>query len=194
MHIGRRAAGKRAVSYGLYALLLALVSLSNCFGQDKFSFDFDKREILKPTNLAEAGISMSVTQDKATISTLYDRFLIDLQKADDGLSKQIFTGFRVPVKTVKGKKFISYKQDLRFTVNKDAGSRVVLIIDVGGILKTIEFPYGKKINAEFFRSFPQKLANADAIVYTATMGLIVERRDPKNVVFVQIDGVDLLIN
>lgn len=116
------------------------------------SFDFEKWEMLQPIMMADDSVSMTASPDNSAISVLFDKFLISLQTANDVLSGAIFTGFRVPVKTAPGKKFIYYKQDLRGVVHKDADARIVLFLDLGSKATTIEFPCGKKYDGNLLRT------------------------------------------
>jgi hypothetical protein len=111
------------------------------------SFDFENRKMLQPIRMPDDSVSMTASPDNSAISTPFDKFSINLQTANDALSGAIFRGFRVPVKTAPGKKFIYYKQDLRGGVHKDADARIVLFLDLSGKQETIEFPYGEKYKA-----------------------------------------------
>lgn len=157
------------------------------------SFDFEKREMLQPIKMPDDSVSMTASPDNSTISTLFDKFSISLQNANDALSGAIFTGFRVPVKTAPGKKFIYYQQDLRGVVHKDADARIVLFLDLGGKTATIEFPFGKKYDEDFLRSFPRRVKNVEAGSYLAALAIIVERRSVNSVAFIQIDSFDLMV-
>jgi len=82
---------------------------------------------------------------------------------------------------------------LRGAVNKDADTRIVLFLDLGGELVTIEFPYGKKHEGNLFRSFPRRVRNVETNSYLATLAIIVERRNVKSIAFIQIDSFDLTV-
>ncbi len=127
-----------AIHFGLFVFL----TFSNCLGQEKMSFDFEKREMLKPIKMPDESISMAASPDNAIISTLFDKFAVNLQNANHTLSEAVFTSFRVPVKTVQGRKFIYYTLNLRGTIDKDADARVVLFLDLGGKSEIIKFPFG----------------------------------------------------
>lgn len=157
------------------------------------SFDFDKRKMLQPIKIPDDFVSMTASPDNYAISTLFDNFKIDLQTANDALSGAIFTGFRVPVKTAPGKKFIYYRQDLRGVVQKDADARIVLFLDLGGKSAIIEFPFGKKYGENFLRSFPRRVNNIENNGYLAILAIIVERRDVNSAAFVQIDSFDIAV-
>ena len=157
------------------------------------SFDFEKREMLQPIKMPDDSVSMTASPDNSAISTLFDKFSISLQNANDALSGAIFTGFRVPVKTAPGKKFIYYQQDLRGVVHKDADARIVLFLDLGGKAETVEFPYGKKYEGTLFRSFPRRVRNVETNSYLATLAITVERRNVKSIAFIQIDSFDLTV-
>lgn len=157
------------------------------------SFDFEKRELIQLITIPDDSVSMTASPDNSAISTLFDKFSIDLQTADDALSAVIFTGFRVPLKTIAGSKLIYYNQDLRGAITKDTDSRIVLFLDLGGEPVTIEFPYGKKHEGNLLRSFPRRVKNVGINSYLATLSITVERRNAKSVVFIQIDSFDLAI-
>lgn len=174
--------------------LLVCLLFSNGFGQENPSFDFERREILKPIAIAENTISMTATQDNSTISTIFDNFSVNLQTTNDGLSGALFSGFFVPVRTVKGLKSIFYTQQLRGMLKKDAGTRVTIILNLGGVSKTIKFPFGKNFEGELFRSLPLKTRNLKNNSYLATIGIIVERKSRDNIGFIQIDSFDLIVS
>lgn len=157
------------------------------------SFVFEKREMLQPIKMPDDSVSMTASPDNSAISTLFDKFSVNLQTANDALSGAVFTGFRVPVKTAPGSKFIYYTQDLRGFIEKDADARIVLFLDLGGKLTTIEFPYGKKHEGDLLRSFPLRVRNVETNSYLATLGITVERRNVKNIAFIQIDSFDLAV-
>jgi hypothetical protein len=136
---------------------------------------------------------MTASPDNIAISTLFDKFSINLQTANDALSGAVFTGFRVPVKAAPGSKFIYYTQDLRGAIKKDADTRIILFLNLGGEPLTIEFPYGKKYEGNLFRSFPSQVKNVGTDSYLATFTITVERRNIKSVAFIQIDSFDLTV-
>ena len=157
------------------------------------SFDFEKREMLQPIKMPDDSISMTASPDNSAISTLFNKFSLNLQTANDPLSGAIFTGFRVPVKTIPGRQFIYYNQDLRGAIKKDADARIVLILDLAGKPITIEFPYGEKYDENLLRSFPRRVKNIGTNSYLATLAITVERRNVNNVAFIQLDSFDLTV-
>lgn len=94
----------------IYFVLFAFLTFSNCLGQEKMSYNFEKREMLKLIKMTDDSISMTASPDNSAISTLFDKFSVNLQTANDALGGAIFTGFRVTVKTVPGRKFIINKR------------------------------------------------------------------------------------
>lgn len=184
---------KRMVITAIHIGLFVFLTFSNCLGQEKMSFDFENREILKPIKMPDDSISMTATSDNTTISTLFEKFSVNLQTEKDALSGAVFTGFYIPVKAVQGKKYINYIQNLRGVVHKDADARIILSLDLGGKLITIEFPYGENTEADLFRSFPRRVKNGKTNSYLATMSITVERRSVKSIAFIEIDSFDLAI-
>jgi hypothetical protein len=158
------------------------------------SFDFEKTEILKPMILVDDSISMSATLNNNGISTLFDNFVLSLQSEKDALRRTVTTGFRVPVKTVPGKAFVYYSQQLRGAITKDKDSRIVLLIDLAGKTTIIEFPFGQKFDGELVRSFPRKIKAAKDLTYSAAFSVLVERRNLESVVDIQIDSFDLTVS
>lgn len=177
----------------IYIGLFVFLAFSNCLGQEKMSFDFEKREILQPIKMPDNSFSMTPSPDNTTISTLFEKFSVNLQTEKDALSGAVFTGFYIPVKTVQGEKYINYIQNLRGIVHKDADARIILSLDLGGKLETVEFPFGQKYEGNLFRSFPRRVKNGKTNSYLATLAITVERRSVKNIAFVEIDSFDLVV-
>jgi hypothetical protein len=193
LYLSRLILNKNVTIRTIYFGLFVFLTFSNCFGQERASFDFEKRETLKPIKMPDSSLSMTASPDNSAISTLFDNFSVNLQTANDALSGAILTGFRVPLKAVPGKKYIYYKQDLRGVINKDANARIVLFLALGNELVAIEFPYGKKYEENLLRSFQRRVRNASNLSYSATMAVIVERRSANSVAFIQIDSFDLAV-
>jgi hypothetical protein len=57
---------------------------------------------------------------------------------------------------------------------------------------TIEFPFGKKLNEDFTREFMFKSKLKSFRTYTATVVVIIERRDPKVLAEVNLKSLDVL--
>jgi hypothetical protein len=158
----------------IYFALFAFLTFSNCLGQEKVSFDFEKREMLTPIKMPDDSISMTASPDNSTVSTLFDKFSINLQTAKDALSGAVFTGFRVPVKTVPGKNlFITIKiceEPLtRF------GYKNCFISQFRRRADNYRVSVWKKDEGNLFRSFPRQVRNVGTNSYLATLAITVER-------------------
>ncbi len=158
------------------------------------SFDPDKKLVIHPASPADDTVSTAFSPDSTAVSTLFDKFVLTLQTNDDELSGMIFLGLRIPVNTVISDKYINYTQDIRGSLHKDKASRVLLLLDLGGVKTVVEYPYGKKVDTEISRRFPLKLKNEGNTHYSATLGIIVERKNKESSIFVQIDSLDVAVN
>jgi hypothetical protein len=167
---------------------------SHSDGQEKAYFETQKREVIRPSTVVDGEFSITPSPNNTAISTLFDRFSVNLQSKTDPLNGSSFVGFRVPVNAVIGEKYIYYTQDIRGVIHKDADARVILVLDLGGHINTIEYPYGKKIDINLSLNFPQRVINSGTVNHAATLGIVAERKTAEDAVFAQIDSLDLSVS
>lgn len=105
--------------------------------------------------------------------------------------------------------FLGYHHVIRGTINKDKNARAVLLINVAGSLKVVEYPYGlevgtggpEQVQADFDIPFSSSEVAAPSgeppryprlPVYGAHLAILVERRKPDARVFVEIDNLEVI--
>lgn len=150
-------------------------------------FDSAAREAIEPGVLVADRFSATSIGDVLTL--LFDSAKVDLQTQNDALIGTWLGTVRVPTRP-GAKPKSSYLQHLRGSVDKTEGTRVSVVVDVGGKTFTTEFPYGTTRHGDFLREFVSPILK-QTNSYTATILIIAERRDPKSAVLVTVDGLDV---
>jgi hypothetical protein len=150
-------------------------------------FDAQAREAIPPGVLTIDKFSATSIGDVLTL--LFDSAKVDLQTQNDALIGTWVGTVRVPTQA-GAKPKTSYLQHLRASVDKTEGTRVVLVVDVGGKTFTTEFPYGTTHHGNITRQIISPVRK-ETSSYTATFLIIAERRDPTGAVLVTIDGLDV---
>jgi len=92
---------------------------------------------------------LSGTKIGSVISILFDGARVELQNQGTPQAATWVGTFRIPVSSSKA---VTYIQHLRGFVGKDADSRVLLVLDLGGKSHVVEYPFGKKIRSGLINS------------------------------------------
>lgn len=157
-------------------------------GSKQIYFNADAREVIRPaTTTADKLSATSIGDD---LSVLFDGAKVSLQSASDPLTGTWVATIIVPTKA-SGKKRTSYLQRVRGAVMKSEGSRVSLIVSLGGKTFIKEYPYAMKSNGNFLLTFVSPIKPLAADRYMATILILVERRDAKSAVLVNVDSLDV---
>jgi|GEM_PF-5389372 len=157
-------------------------------GSEKIYFNANAREVIQPaTTTADKLSATSIGDD---LSLLFDSAKVSLQTESDSLTGTWVTTIVVPA-NASGKKRTSYLQRVRGAVMKSEGSRVSLILSLGGKTFIKEYPYGMKSNGDFVLTFVSPIKPLAADRYLATILILVERRDAKSAVLVNVDSLDV---
>jgi hypothetical protein len=151
-------------------------------------FDASRREVIQPGALPADKVSATSIGDVLTL--LFDSAQLSLQNDSDPLSATWVGTVRVPTRSGKAAP-TSYLQHLRGSVNKTAGARVTLIVNLGGKTFTNEYPYGTTSHGDILRTYISPVRPRPAESYTATIIILVERRDTKSAVLVDVDSLDV---
>lgn len=104
---------------------------------------------------------------------------------EQGLHASKVAGFHIPLEIPDTRELTGYAQRVVIGVTKTPGTRVVLFADVGGVTKTVEYPYGKNLNDPLIViDLPRRLKygqpGSPAVVpFTATFTLLIQRLTTK---------------
>jgi hypothetical protein len=155
---------------------------------EQIYFNANAREVVQPATTTSDKLSATSIGDD--LSVLFDNAKLSLQTESDPLSGSWVTTIVVPT-NASVKKRTSYLQRVRGAVMKSEGSRVSLILSFGGKTLIKEYPYGMKSNGDFLLTFVSPIKPLAAARYIATILILVERRDSKSAVLVNVDSLDV---
>jgi len=152
-------------------------------------FKADAREVIQPGT--QPSDKVSATSIGNALTVLFDGAKINAQTESDPLSSTWATTIEIPINAT-GQHPTSYLQHIRGAVVKSETSRVCLVLSLGGRTFVKEYPYGMKSSGEVLLKFISPIRPRPATRYTATIVIIVERRDPKAAVLVNVDSLDVI--
>jgi hypothetical protein len=185
--------------------LIGTAGVAGAGGAQPAKFEFSKPVVTSTTSLDPKAHSSNVSPDGRAVTIIFaDEKLGNLQiglgEPGKELSATKLVTFAVPVAAPPDGSLIGYRQILQGFVNKGKESRVVIIADLVGTTKVIEYPYGKAVeNENFVHSFFSPDVNqtiGTAVVaplpeYAGTVTLLVQTRSPKDGVLAAIDSLDI---
>jgi hypothetical protein len=160
----------------------------NHAGSQDLYFNADAREVLQPTALAADKVSATSIGNVLTL--LFDSAKLSVQTESDPLTATWVTTIAVPTKAT-GQKLTSYLQHVRGAVMKTESSRVSLVLSLGGKTFVKEYPYGTKSSGDVLLKYVSPIQPRPAGRYIATILILVERRDAKSAVLVNVDSLDV---
>lgn len=164
-----------------------LPSTTKALADEEVYFDAASKQAIQPGVLSEG--QYSATSIGNVLSVLFDSAKVDLQTANDGLTGTWLGTVRVATKP-GAKPKTSYLQHLRYSVEKTPGTRVSIVVELGGKTFTRTFPYGTTRSGNITGQFISPVLK-QAGGYTATILIIAERRDANSAVLVTVDGLDV---
>jgi hypothetical protein len=186
-------------------LVSTFLFLSSSYGQVK---EGSKPKDFSSTGQAEVArgdlitTPGSFTQVKHTLTILFGSAKAslgnNLGNVNEPLNGIWVGAIRAPADMLGGSRPALLAQTIRGSIHKDEGARVTVLLNLGdenflsGQNYVIEFPFGKKLDEDFTREFMYKSKRKSFRTYTATIVVIIERRDPKVLAEVSIDGLDVL--
>lgn len=178
----RRIASIAAVSLFCFASIVS--------GQESkpVYFNADAREVIQPNS--QTADKVSATSIGNVISLLFDGARISAQTASDPLTASWVSTITVPTNAT-GEKLTSYVQHIRGALTKDVNARVCLVVSLGGKTFVKEYPYGMKSNGNVTWTFITPISTKGGARYSATIMALVERRDEKSAVLLDIDALDV---
>ena len=169
-------------------------------------FRMDKPVITATHSLDPRAGQGIVSGDGLAMSLIFgDVKLGDLQigigPAEKYLSATKLVTFKAAVHAPADGSLIGYRQTLRGFVQKGKNSRVVIIADLVGTTKVVEYPYGQDMAAGeniviTFFSPDVNQTNGNEVVaplpeYAGTITLLVQTRSPQDGVLAAIDSLDV---
>ena len=158
---------------------------------DEVYFDSQNREVPTPTVLGSE--KMSATGIGKVTTILFDEAKLSLQTATDPRVGDWIGTVRIPVKDMTSST-MSYLQDIRGSLTKDADSRVTVVLSLGGTSRVLDFPYGQKFNGNISRRIVSLPTSRHPNQYVATIVIYAERRKASSALLVQIDSIDVKAN
>ncbi len=184
---------------------------------DDFVIDWGEAEAVAPRVLTRdafgitngAGLPPPPTSFPASIA--FDDAVVDLQGKHQPLYATWVGTVRIPLHLPSSPAEVWFKNDLRFNIDKDSGTRVLIVADLEGHTFVGEFGFeddeeqsapatDKGKNApdisshEITEEFISKAASLPIRSYTLNLFLAVERRTTENVGRVSINSLDIIIN
>lgn len=151
-------------------------------------FNASAREVIPPATTPGDKISANSIGNVMTV--LFDEAKVSLQTESDPLTATWATTIAVPTNPA-GQKLTSYLQQVRGAVTKSADSRVSIVFSLGGKTFVKEYPYGTKSTGDTTLTFVSPIGTRGAERYVATIAILVERRDLKSAVIVDVDSLDV---
>ena len=144
---------------------------------------------------------VSVTQVKHTVSILFQDAKASLGNntgnTNEPLGGTWIGAIRAPADMLGGSVPALLGHQLRGSVHKDEGARVVISFSFGGENPlsgknySIEFPFGKKFDEDFERDFRYQSRFKTFQTYNVAVVITIERRNPKALAEVSIDSLDV---
>ena len=167
-------------------------------------FAIAKPVVTKTVSLSPKASAATVSPDgRAGTVQFGDRNRGDLQIAlgspEKALSATKLVTFRAKVTAPAGHTFFGFRQVLRGSVKKGKGSRVVIVADLAGTTKVIEYPFGEEAaDLAFTHAFVTpdvNLTNGTEEVaplpeFAGTITLLVQTRSPDERVDAALDSLD----
>lgn len=151
-------------------------------------FNAEGREVIQPGT--QPADKVSATSIGNVLSILFDSAKLSVQTESDPLSATWASTIAVPINAT-GQKLTSYSQQIRGAVMKTESSRVCVVLSLGGQTFVKEYPYGMKSTGDVLWKFVSPIKPQPAERYVATIVIMVERRDPKGAVLVNVDSLDV---
>lgn len=151
-------------------------------------FNAQAREVIQPGT--QPADKVSATSIGNVLTLLFDGAKLSVQTESDPLSATWATTIAVPTNAA-GQKLTSYLQHVRGAVTKSEDSRVSLIFSLGGKTFVKEYPYGTKASGDILLKYVSPIKPRPAERYIATILILVERRDAKSAVLVNVDSLDV---
>jgi len=136
---------------------------------------------------------MRVVPHAGNLSVLLNSFQVDLQGPNDSLTAVRTVAFQAQLQGVGSATWLRFNQDVRGAVQKDANSRVVIVLDLGTSVQVREYPYGQALNSPIRRTLVSRVRWQPGQRYRGTITVMVERRTPDAVVRVDIDSFDATV-
>ncbi|MCW3051877.1 MAG: hypothetical protein JWN14_1047, partial [Chthonomonadales bacterium] len=138
------------------------------------------------------------------------RQTLALDSTTQAMSAVRLGSMRIPLTVPAGKRLVGFRTDVRGFAAKSGASRIVLVVDLGGVTKTVEYGYGKPHNGAFTFSaasasplqgkkgrkrtpVPIKGLRATGITnYVATILFSLQRTDASAQATLAIDSLDVV--
>lgn len=156
-----------------------------------------KPVVVVPASLPQKDLVSTQAEDGSKFTIAFTNLTVQHNPGGGTLTSVRVAAINVSVQVPKGKRLVGFHTDLRGSVHKSAGARVLVMAELGAAASVIEFPYGKSrgiSQAGFTRTIPAKpLSQGDiAPVYTANLVLSVQRRTAKDDALLTVDLLDVV--
>jgi hypothetical protein len=118
------------------------------------------------------------------------------QGRDQELHAEKVATFHVPLSIPDTSRLTGFWQEVTASIVKTPGARAVLLADVGGVAKAVEFPYGEDLTEPLVSiRLPRRLkrgrSGSPAVVpYTVTFSLLIQRLTTKDRAILSVDALD----
>jgi hypothetical protein len=192
----------RREALGALGLVSASALVAQADGADRSRGPFSDQPVITSTaSLDPKEVSGYTATDGKTYTVAFDDINITLDTSMQELSATNLVTYHIPVQAPKDRKLIGYRQTIEGFIMKDRGSRVVIVADVAGTTKVVEYPFGQEISdgvqnytITFISPDINALVEGDMLgspqEYSGTLTLLVQRRSTKDTVTGTIDGID----
>jgi len=170
-------------------LLAQNKSTSKPAGPKETHFDTDGRKLI-PVGVLAAD-KMSATSSGNVMTILFEDAKLSLQNENDPLTATWVGTLVIPTRTTPGNRSTSYVQHVRGFVSKTKDSSVSILLTLGGgKTHLISYGYGVTINRNILRQLLSPIQQ-QTNSYVASIAILVERRNVKSAVQVNIDSLDV---
>lgn len=166
---------------------------------EPFTITWGNIEVIAPEVLSPNDVSATAEKGNFPASVLFDKAMVDLQTAKSPPSAVWAGAFKLPFTLSKEPTEVWFKSDLRGSIRKPAGARVLLFADLNGEIFVQEFPYeqdtvGESGGTDFTYELIHRAKTLPARDYTATIFLSAIRQTGESAVTVTLDSLEITIN
>lgn len=142
-----------------------------------------------------ADTSLRFTTSGTALSVLFDGFVAAAESHTAWAPVTRTATFSARPEGVDPPARLSFVQDLRGAIHKDANTRVILVLVLPDRTETMVFPYGESVDDNtLFRRFRSTLLLRDLQEYAGSVFVRIDRRRPGALAHVEIQSLDVTMS
>jgi hypothetical protein len=181
-----------------HARALALAARAATDGQ---TATWGTPEIIALAPLDPKSVSFTPSPSGNAGSFIFKGLTVEVGNPSTAFSATLSASVRVPVTTPAGRRLVGFRSDIRGFMSKSAGSRMLLVVDLGGGTANVEQTYGAEIPAgskdsELARTVRStiRLRRPETVAPECLLNLMLfaQRRSSTDRAVLTIDSVDVV--